>query len=51
MPPVLGPLSPSPIRLWSCAGANGTTCFPSVRVRNEISSPVRNSSITMEDCA
>ncbi len=24
MPPVLGPVSPSPTRLWSCAGAIGT---------------------------
>ena len=25
MPPVLGPVSPSPTRLWSCADPNGTT--------------------------
>ena len=24
MPPVLGPVSPSPTRLWSCAEPNGT---------------------------
>ncbi len=23
MPPVLGPVSPSPMRLWSCAGTSG----------------------------
>jgi hypothetical protein len=46
MPPVLGPVSPSPIRLWSCAGASGTTCLPSLRQRKLISSPSRNSSIT-----
>ena len=46
MPPVLGPVSPSPMRLWSCAGTSGATCLPSVRQRKLISSPSRNSSIT-----
>ena len=30
MPPVLGPVSPSPTRLKSCAGTSGTTVVPSV---------------------
>ncbi len=46
MPPVLGPVSPSPMRLWSCAGASGATCVPSERQRKLISSPSRNSSMT-----
>ncbi len=29
MPPVLGPVSPSPTRLWSWAVASGSTCVPS----------------------
>ena len=28
MPPVLGPVSPSPIRLKSCERPSGTTCPP-----------------------
>ena len=46
MPPVLGPVSPSPMRLWSCAGTSGVTCLPSLRQRKLISSPSRNSSMT-----
>ena len=47
MPPVLGPVSPSPMRLWSCAGTSGATCLPSLRQRKLISSPSRNSSMTI----
>ena len=46
MPPVLGPVSPSPMRLWSCAAASATACFPSQRAKKESSSPSRNSSRT-----
>src|ERR1035441_1147901 len=46
MPPVLGPVSPSPMRLWSWAGTSGVTCLPSERQRKLISSPSRNSSMT-----
>ena len=47
MPPVLGPTSPSPMRLKSCAGTRGTACVPSHRTSREHSSPSRPSSITM----
>src|SRR5206468_3390110 len=47
MPPVLGPVSPSPRRLWSCAGGRIWTCSPSVRARTESSSPSRNCSTTI----
>ncbi len=47
MPPVLGPVSPSPMRLWSCAEAMGAACVPSQRAKKESSSPVRNSSRTI----
>ena len=30
MPPVLGPVSPSPTRLWSCAATRGATRSPSL---------------------
>ena len=46
MPPVLGPVSPSPTRLWSCAVASGSTCSPSQSAKKLASSPTRNSSIT-----
>src|SRR4029079_7486253 len=46
MPPVLGPVSPSPTRLWSCAEASGTAVSPSTRANRLASSPTRNSSIT-----
>ena len=46
IPPVLGPVSPSPTRLWSCAVPNGTIAAPSVSTNRLTSSPVRNSSIT-----
>ena len=46
MPPVLGPVSPSPTRLWSCAEPNGTMVLPSVSAKKLASSPSRNSSIT-----
>ena len=46
MPPVLGPVSPSPTRLWSCAEASGIAVSPSHSAKNEASSPSRNSSIT-----
>ena len=47
MPPVFGPLSPSPTRLWSCAEASGIAVSPSHSAKNEASSPTRNSSITI----
>ena len=46
MPPVLGPVSSSPTRLWSCAATRGETRSPSLSTRNESSSPCRHSSIT-----
>ena len=46
MPPVLGALSPSNTRLWSCAEASGIALSPSQSAKNEASSPVRNSSTT-----
>ena len=46
MPPVFGPVSPSPTRLWSCAVASGSAVSPSERTKKLASSPSRNSSIT-----
>ena len=46
MPPVFGPVSPSPTRLWSCAEASGIAVSPSHSAKNDASSPTRNSSIT-----
>ena len=46
MPPVFGPVSPSPTRLKSCAGASGTTVSPSQMQKSEASGPSRNSSTT-----
>ena len=46
MPPVLGPSSPSPTRLWSCAVPMGSTFSPSQRMKKLASSPSMNSSIT-----
>src|SRR4029450_7781843 len=46
MPPVLGPVSPSPTRLKSCAGASGTARVPSQIASTDSSGPVRPSSIT-----
>ena len=47
MPPVFGPVSPSPIRLKSCAGASGTTTRPSASAKTDTSSPTSSSSITI----
>src|SRR6266540_1239114 len=47
MPPVLGPVSPSPSRLWSCAAGRRSSCAPSVSARTDSSSPFRKSSITI----
>ena len=47
MPPVLGPVSPSPMRLWSWAEAMAMAWVPSQRAKKESSSPVRNSSRTI----
>ena len=44
MPPVFGPVSPSPIRLKSCAGAIGIARSPSHSASSDSSSPSRNSS-------
>ena len=46
MPPVLGPASPSPTRLKSWAGANGSTRVPSHSTSSDSSSPPSPSSIT-----
>ena len=46
MPPVFGPVSPSPRRLWSWADPNGTAVRPSHAAKTEISGPVSPSSIT-----
>ena len=46
MPPVLGPFSPSPTRLWSCAATSGSACVPSMRAKKLASSPTRHSSMT-----
>src|SRR5437879_3474811 len=46
MPPVLGPRSPSPRRLWSWLVARGSACSPSTSTMKLASSPSRNSSIT-----
>src|SRR5579875_1775049 len=44
MPPVLGPLSPSPTRLKSCAASSGTTVVPSTTQNNDTSGPSRKDS-------
>ncbi|MCY1558524.1 hypothetical protein D9M68_954660 [compost metagenome] len=46
MPPVLGPLSPSKARLWSCAVVSGRIASPSESTKRLTSSPSMNSSIT-----
>ena len=46
IPPVLGPVSPSPTRLWSWLVAIGSAVRPSTIEMKLASSPSRNSSIT-----
>ena len=46
MPPVLGPVSPSPTRLKSCAGASATARAPSQSANTDTSGPVMPSSMT-----
>mmetsp|Transcript_12389 Transcript_12389/g.42955 ORF Transcript_12389/g.42955 Transcript_12389/m.42955 type:complete len:306 (+) Transcript_12389:528-1445(+) len=46
MPPVLGPVSPSPTALWSCALPTITASSPARNAKNDASSPSRNSSTT-----
>ena len=46
MPPVFGPVSPSPMRLKSRAGASGSAVSPSHSASSDSSSPSRNSSTT-----
>ena len=46
MPPVLGPVSPSPMRLKSCAAASGRAASPWQSASSETSSPTSNSSMT-----
>ncbi len=46
MPPVLGPVSPSPTRLWSRAVPRNTASVPSHSANRLTSSPSRHSSIT-----
>ena len=41
MPPVLGPVSPSPMRLKSRAGASGSARSPSQSASTESSSPTQ----------
>ena len=47
MPPVFGPVSPSPTRLWSFAGGSATTVSPSTSAWSETSSPSSTSSSTI----
>ena len=49
MPPVFGPVSPSPMRLWSCAIGRTRWEMPSVTTWTDISRPTEHSSIT--NCA
>ena len=51
MPPVLGPSSPSKIRLKSWAGCIGTTVVPSQKANSETSGPSRYSSTTTSPAA
>ncbi|MCY1460815.1 hypothetical protein D9M71_784040 [compost metagenome] len=51
MPPVFGPVSPSPTRLWSWLVAIGSTLWPSTMTMKLASSPSRNSSITTREPA
>src|SRR5674536_302333 len=46
MPPVFGPVSPSPTRLKSCAGSSGETVRPSVTANSDTSGPARYCSTT-----
>src|SRR5262245_40419697 len=46
MPPVFGPVSPSPTRLKSWAGASGSTRVPSLIPNRDTSGPSRYSSMT-----
>ena len=46
MPPVFGPVSPSPMRLKSRAGASGSADTPSQSASTDSSTPSRNSSTT-----
>ena len=46
IPPVLGPVSPSPMRLWSCASGSGRATWPSHSASSEHSGPVIRSSST-----
>ena len=46
MPPVFGPVSPSPARLWSRAAASGIARLPSVSAKTESSGPSSSSSIS-----
>ena len=48
MPPVLGPVSPAPTRLWSWALPNARTVRPSERAKKLTSCPSKNSSTTMD---
>lgn len=51
MPPVFSPVSPSPIRLWSCAAGRASAVYPSEKARIESSWPVMNSSTTTSEPA
>ena len=46
MPPVFGPVSPSPTRLKSCAAASGRAAWPWQSASSETSSPTSSSSTT-----
>ena len=48
MPPVFGPVSPSPTRLWSWAVPMARQSVPSDRMKKLASSPAMNSSMTTD---
>jgi hypothetical protein len=47
IPPVLGPVSPSPTCLWSITGSRIRIVSPSVMASTDASSPTRHSSMTI----
>ena len=51
MPPVLAPVSPSKMRLWSWLVAIGRMLSPSIMQIKEASSPAKNSSTTTREPA
>ena len=51
MPPVLGPVSPSPMRLWSRTGGISAKSSPSTNISSDTSLPTRHSSRTILSAA